>query len=338
MTGRLNDCQGQVSEKGVGLQRVSFGTTKVLYILGLYRSGTTLLGNLLGQLEGFGHVGELRATWREIRLDSNQCGCGLSLRQCDLWRTVIAATFRDERTVLPASLEMEKLQASTLGGVHTWSKVAPLLLRRPGQLSPSEPLGRYGQGMVRLYQTIADVSGARVIVDSSKEPTDAALLRLLPQISPYFVHIVRDPRGVVYSGLRKNTGRGGEIGSQSWQTAYTALSWTFGNMAAAVVRRAQGPKQSLLLRYEDLMSDPAGSIRAITKLVGEDVAVPDYAGGRALLSANHTVCGNDNRFRIGTVQLTPDLAWRASLHRLDRTLVTALCSPLLGIYHYDLRS
>ena len=40
-------------------------TLKVLFIAGTSRSGSTLLGQLLGQIDGFIHIGELRQLWKK---------------------------------------------------------------------------------------------------------------------------------------------------------------------------------------------------------------------------------------------------------------------------------
>ncbi len=54
----------------------------------------------------------------------------------------------------------------------------------------------------RVYQSLAKLTGARVIVDSSKRPAIGTLLRALPGVSHYVVHLVRDPRAVAYSYKR----------------------------------------------------------------------------------------------------------------------------------------
>ena len=53
-----------------------------------------------------------------------------------------------------------------------------------------------------FYHDLARVTGASVIVDSSKSPALAALLTQVPGIELHVVHLVRDLRGVVSSGRR----------------------------------------------------------------------------------------------------------------------------------------
>ena len=56
--------------------------------------------------------------------------------------------------------------------------------------------------------------------------------------------------------------------------------------------------------------------------------------GSVVLSASHTVAGNPMRFRTGPTKLRRDDAWRQSLPRGRRVLVSALTGPLLARYGY----
>src|SRR5262249_3535464 len=200
------------------------------------------------------------------------------------------------------------------------------------------PLARYADGLARLYRAIATETGAQVIVDSSKEPADAALLLMMREVDPAFVQIVRDPRGMVYSILRVQAGGEPVAGSRWRQSAYAAFSWSAGNLAGAAVRRAAGPGRSALLRYEDFVMAPADAVAALAELAGRPARLatsPDPAQARTVtMHPTHTVGGNDNRCRTGRVQLREDTEWRSRLHRIDRAAVTTVCSPLMAHYGY----
>src|SRR5918995_1530890 len=49
---------------------------KVLYVAGLGRSGSTILANTLGQVEGFFSGGELNFIWKHALIENRLCGCG----------------------------------------------------------------------------------------------------------------------------------------------------------------------------------------------------------------------------------------------------------------------
>src|SRR5439155_13251896 len=53
-------------------------------------SGSTILGNLLGELEGFFHAGELRRLWGEALPSGAPCGCGAPIGDCPVWSKVLA--------------------------------------------------------------------------------------------------------------------------------------------------------------------------------------------------------------------------------------------------------
>src|SRR5262249_61127330 len=95
--------------------------------------------------------------------------------------------------------EMSGPEREPLHASHTGPRVGGVPRPRRNGLPASGPLARSAEGLARLYRGIASQTGAQVIVDSSKEPTDAALLLLMPEVEPVFVQIVRDPRGMVYS-------------------------------------------------------------------------------------------------------------------------------------------
>src|SRR3954452_12149224 len=63
--------------------------TRVLSIVGPGRSGTTILGNILGEVEGVTNAGELRWLWRRGLMERRPCGCGLPPAECPRWSAVL---------------------------------------------------------------------------------------------------------------------------------------------------------------------------------------------------------------------------------------------------------
>ncbi|HUL25807.1 MAG TPA: sulfotransferase [Streptosporangiaceae bacterium] len=319
---------------------MSVSNLRVLYVMGIYHSGTTVLSNLVGQLDGYFAVGELRTLWPKLTRTHYRCGCGELLQQCPVWSPILASACGEGEERVALARDMWRYQREALHEYHTWLRVGGVLRHRRKGLPPGGALSRYAEGMTRLYRAIASQTGAKVIVDSSKEPTDAAMLLLMPEISPAFVQIVRDPRGLVYSLLRVQAGGEPVAGSRWRQSAYAALSWSAGNLAGAAVRRAAGPGRSALLRYEDFVRQPQDSVAALADLAGRPARLAAQAGptepGTVTIGPTHTVGGNNNRFRTGPVQLREDTEWRSRLHRIDRAAVTTMCSPLMAHYGYRL--
>jgi hypothetical protein len=186
--------------------------------------------------------------------------------------------------------------------------------------------------MAEVYHATAELTGARVIVETNKIPGETALLPRLPGVSPYYVHLVRDPRAVADSWSRPKDYA--HVMSAAKSTAY----WHGFNVAAsAVVRRY--PERSLLLRYEDFIAEPAATVDALLRLCGLDGAGnPVRDDGTVELRTNHTVTGNPDRFRVGhTVLRGRDDAWRSGLSARAKLTVLALASPQLSKYGYGYR-
>jgi Sulfotransferase family len=279
-------------------------------------------------------VGELRTVWRKLTAPGARCGCGEQLVACPVWSGIIRSALGEPWAAL--ARETWHCQREAVGELHTWLRV-PFLLRRRGHTPPAGTrLARYAESLARLYRAIAEETGAEVIVDSSKEPSDAALLLCMPGINAAFAHIVRDPRGTVYSIVRHRAGGQPVLGSRLRQSTYAALSWQAGNLAATAVRRAAGPSRSMLLRHEDFAAHPGQAVQALTQLAGRPAQPSLLPSGTVNLQPTHTVGGNPNRFRTGPVKISVDAGWRSRMHPRDQAAVTTICAPLMAHYGYRL--
>ena len=65
---------------------------KVLYIAGLGRSGSTILQNVLGELESFFPGGEICSIGQRY-VQKRLCGCKKPLAECDVWKRVLNRAF-----------------------------------------------------------------------------------------------------------------------------------------------------------------------------------------------------------------------------------------------------
>lgn len=311
---------------------------RVLYVLGIYHSGTTLLSNLLGQLEGFFCVGELRSVWRKSIVPNTRCGCGLPMAECQIWNPILQSVLGERQDWEALARKVWQWQREAVHELHTWRHVPRLLRQRSRGLPEGTPLANYAKELAGMYRAIAAETGATVIVDSSKEPTDAALLLMMPEVDVTFVQIVRDPRGTANSILRFADGQPATQ-RRLVKSAYAALSWSAGNMAGSAVRRAVAPSRSMLVRYEDFVSHPADTVHALAELAGHPARLAAHPQPDTVyLDTVHTVGGNNNRFRTGEIRLSEETTWRSQLHPLNRAAVTVMCAPLMARYGYQLVS
>ena len=311
------------------------GEIVVLYVMGYGRSGSTIIGNILGEIPGFVHVGELRSLWTLGLLGRRVCGCGAPIKDCPFWEEVLAAAFGapDERPD-PATVSQWQREA-----VRLRNTMALLNLKR-GQEMDSAALEGFADVGRQLYRAVGKVSRASVIVDTSKHIPDAALLHLLPEVQPYFLHLVRDPRAVAFSWQREMASPGeGRASQMPRHGAFrSARSWMFTNLGAELIRRRSPSDRSMMIRYEDFAASPQVTIDRILSLIGHGpVGAPFVDPTTVELRPNHTAGGNPARLTTGRVKIRLDEDWQTSQSRADRVLTTTITLPLLWRYRYPLR-
>ncbi|RAY11395.1 sulfotransferase [Actinomadura craniellae] len=296
--------------------------TVVLHVTGAGRSGSTLLGGLLGQIDGFFNVGEAGYLWERGLAAGGDCGCGAPVRHCPVWRDVLARAYGGPDA--PETEALRRLHARTSRGRAV--QALSITGRLPGEraaVAAAAPLGR-------LYPAVAEVTGARVIIDTTKPATYGRLLSRLPGLDLRYVHLVRDPRAVAWSWLRVKESRETMV---TRPPVTSALLWRAGNLAAARLWSGDADRY-LLVRYEDLIAEPEPWLRRIAGLAGAASAALPVTGRVGTLAPTHTVAGNTDRHRSGRIELRLDDEWRRAMPAAQRRLVAAATSPVRQRYGY----
>jgi hypothetical protein len=307
------------------------GKTKVLYVAGFGRSGSTLLGNVLGQVDGFVSVGELRSIWEYGLVQNKVCGCGAPFEKCEMWQPIIDEAFGGMGGVDPR--KMIQLRESWARTKHI-----PLMLTPPSRQLIKQRLAEYLDALERLYSAVLTTTGSRVVVDTSKFPSYGFVLGMVPFVDLHVVHLVRDPRAVAYSWLRKRLHPDPENPEYMPQRSPVGSSvrWMTRNLATEALWR-RSPQRRLLLRYEDFVAEPRKAIEQVMKLVGEEKAPRPHLGEDEVeLGVNHNVWGNPSRFQTGKVEIRPDKEWAYRMKPGDKRLISSLTFPLLVRYGYPL--
>jgi sulfotransferase family protein len=326
-SGESIDLQAEAS----GRQGAAEEPVRVLYIGGLGRSGSTLLDRMLGQIPGFFSGGEIRDLWQRSLKENLLCGCGEPFRTCPVWKEIGRQAYGgwdnidpDEVLALMRSVDRHAL--------------LPLLVK-PGLWPPfARKLERYTAILAPLFRAIRDVGGGATIIDSSKAPSTAFLLRHVPGIRLSAVHLVRDSRGVAYSWTKKIArpdAPGREMYMHRFQPPRIAFRWMTRNVMMEMLGRMGVPE--VRVRYETLIREPKEELARVLDGLSEPLEQRDLSfisDGNVSLRPNHTVMGNPMRMDHGRVQLRIDEQWRTAMARKYRGIVTVLTKPLLRRYGY----
>jgi hypothetical protein len=303
----------------------------VLFVGGFGRSGSSLLDRAMGGLPGFASLGEVKYLWTRGLIGNELCGCGEPFRACPFWTAVGERGFGGWDRVDVAEVIAGLARADR-------HRYVPALMFRGPRTAFGRDLARTTGVLSRLYAAIRDVADARVLVDSSVDPSTALLLRRVPDLDLHVAHLVRDSRGVARSWAKRIV-RPEVVGETSYMHAYrpasTAVRWDVDNGLYEWIRRSGVPTERV--RYEDFVSAPRTTIAALARLLDEPASDDDlrFAGdGWIELDTDHTVAGNPMRFRTGRIELRLDDEWRTGMPVASRFAVSALSWPLLRRYGY----
>ncbi|MFI1831244.1 sulfotransferase [Streptomyces sp. NPDC020412] len=305
---------------------------RVLYITGWMRSGSTLLGNLLNELPGVRHVGELHYLWRNGVLGTgtnSTCGCGAAVRDCPLWSDVLAAfaaTTPEAAAPEAIARHLTMRQRALLRTRHTRTRLAEAL----GTAAPAPGVEELTGHTARIYRLLAERGADRLIVDGSKYPAEAAALLGRTDLDVRVLHIVRDPRATALSYRR------GKEYIDPMSPARSTGYWTAFNLASELIGEAAAGRY-LRIRHEDLSRAPGRTVTEVLGFAGLDDDSPVDDSGTVELGVNHTVTGNPDRLRRGTTTIRPDERWRTELGARDLVAATGIAAPLLARYRYPLR-
>ena len=273
-------------------------------------------------------IGELVHLWTRGLRDNELCGCGEPLGECSFWKSVGEVAFGgwDELDLD----EMMRLQHAVDRNRYVPLMISPVLP------SYRRDLDNYTGVLSRIYRAISEVSGAPVVVDSTKHVSYAYLLRRVPGIDVRVAHLVRESQGVAHSWaktVRRPEASDSHDEMPRYTPTRTSAKWLMYNAALHGLSLLKTPRH--LVRYEDVITNPRTHITELLELADLTPGNLNHLGDSWVeLGQTHTVAGNPSRFKQGRVDLALDRAWRHDMDNSDKRLVTALTWPLSKAYGY----
>ncbi len=320
---------------GSGVVQISFRPLRqdrgmkptVLYIAGLGRSGSTLLADILNSVPGVVSVGELPTFWQHGWRDDWRCNDGTRFSSAPVWQAVL----RDWALTHP---DLPPDRALALAN-RVWRRRHGLaaLSRCPPRHWPKD-LRLYRGMFETIYGSLAQHTGARVLVDSGKVPFHAALLAGSDRVAFRLLRLTRDPRAVSHSRRRHkrnlNTGGAGTDWMMRQSGLRLGLRWVWTDLQ---MRMIQTQTPVLTLRYEDLVADPHRAVLPLLRsldLSPSQGFLADLAARQYCRVPSIAFAGNPDRFRLGQVAIAADDAWRSApktAHHLCADLVTRPFRP-----------
>jgi hypothetical protein len=280
-----------------------------LYIASTAYSGSTLLATLLASHPAVATVGGVSSARRHDHMDGFQCSCGRVIGECPFWRQVVFAMrqrgyddfrlddFRVgfDRDAGPAS----RMLVGSLGFGPLEDARDAIAAAWPAHRRRMRAIAGRSEAVARL---VLEITGAHVFVDTSKERMRARYLLPNLEMDGRAIHLVRDPRGVVDSVLRRGRADGdAAAAARRWARTHGAILRALDHLPY---------DRRLLVRYEDLCLDPRAELDRVYRFLGLDPSAasePTVPG-----PGGQHVLGNKRRLTgIGEIRL--DERWRSNL-------------------------
>lgn len=302
-------------------------TPDLAYILAVSFSGSTLLAMLLGSQPEAITVGEMRALTHSDP-ETYLCSCGEHIRKCSFWSEVSRRMARrgiPDFDITQAQLSVHDVDNPYLRRLLKPLPRGPLLETvRNAALALSPAWKPHLRNVHRrngvLVDVLREITGTRLVVDSSKIATHLKFLLKSSDLKIKVIWLVRDGRAVANSMLRHGTST----------MAEAAISWRRNNEAAELVLAGLPASQWLHVVYEELCREPEQTLRAICRFLDMDArqVVLDFR------SRQQHVLGNDMRLKSGS-DIRLDERWRTDLTREDLAAFENVAGELNRKYGYQ---
>jgi hypothetical protein len=294
-------------------------TTRVIYVLGTGRCGSTVLDLVLGSAPGVVSVGELWYLPTVLRVSTGElagfpallalepvapgspkllCSCGQAVVDCPVWTAV-----RRE------ALAGDRLAELDVGNRH-YEGFFSMPIAGAGWAFHTRSFDRHLDLMAGVAHAISSETGNATIVDSSKFPWRAWLYPLLRRrdVDVKFVHLVRNGETFLKSiedHFDPNEPVSPPPPWPRWAlTLFYGAQWVHTNLLSSMFGFFF-PDRYILVKFEDLSADPVTTLRSLARFLDLDVSevLRRVEQGLPLLSG-HVVLGNRSKS-------TPVLRWSA---------------------------
>lgn len=307
--------------------------TNLAYILAASYSGSTLLAMLLGSQPEATTVGEMRAPTVD-KPDTYLCSCGEHIKKCPFWREV---SERMAKHGIPgfdipnAQLSIHDAKSASLRRVIDPLPRGPLLEAvrsialavSPEWRGHLRTIHQRNSALVKVFQ---EITGAKVVVDSSKIALHLRYLLKAPELKIKVIWMVRDGRAVSTSML----GHGTKRDTRAESVAAAAESWRRNNEANERVLADLPQSQWLFLQYEELCRKPEATLRNLCEFLGmstNEITLNFRARTQHVL-------GNDMRLKSGS-DIRLDERWKTALSKEDLAVFEQVAGDLNRKYGYE---
>jgi hypothetical protein len=290
-------------------------------------SGATLLAMLLGAHPDIATIGEISGLIGRHTPETYLCSCGQIIKECSFWQGVAIAMANRGFTVDAGHFNMEyrlngpyMLQRLRQGSAR--HKIIDdirdkILFSIPGQRRQLQTITARN---VAFVESVLEITGERVFIDSAKDRLRPKALRRLALLDVGIIHLVRRVEGVVASQLRR--GRGPDVGK-------LAQDWVKRHHRVEVNLKSWPVTQFIQVRYEDICQRTEAELTRLYTFCGVN---PDVKAINFHVTQH--IVGNPMRLQPLT-EIKLDERWREELTAEQLQIINRVAGDIKQRYGYD---
>ena len=241
---------------------------------------------MLGGLDGCFAAGELDQIPPVPDQGTLPCSCGAYLLDCPCWGPVLRIWNARYGT---------KLESDWRSIQEKFARYRHLPRIMSSQFVRGHMHARWLRVHRTLHDSIAEVTDAAWVIDSSKRLGRAMAVASDPQAC--FIHLRRDPRGVVASlmePIARNQSEG-VARSLSGMTLNEAIkAWLQAERRVQRIARFIGSERLIQLDFDQLLAEPNATLKVLSKFIGTQAPAADKTCRE--INMSHVASGN--RLRI----------------------------------------
>lgn len=237
------------------------GTPKIIFIMGMARSGTTILEILLANNDHVVGAGEITHSVSPVSYRHAECSCGNLQSECDIWKQV-------EEDISGCELETGfKLLRSTESHQRFFLNFFKMV--------KGEDIAKYQMFNFRVFRALGK-SGFTTVIDSSKYATRALLLHRFFGDTVHVVCITRSAKGIISAFKKRDL-------EQPPKSLLAVFFYYLYTLTCFWFCRLELQGAMTFLTYEKLKRDPVSAL----------LEVQDGAGINLVRSRNTLNAGGD---------------------------------------------
>ncbi|MEP1765211.1 MAG: hypothetical protein ABJJ53_00945 [Sulfitobacter sp.] len=294
--------------------------TNLIYIVGSGRSGSTVIERVLNSAPQVLAVGEIHALWR-LPLENLLCSCGETVPDCPFW----VETLKSASIGVAELSRLSELENSVVRNKYLIRKRFDLTALR------SDPeVNEFNHLQGRLFDAARAVSGAKILLDSSKAGPRAWVLAA--GFDPVFLHAFRSAEDVIASWRRPKFEPSTQTPMKKPPISEAALDWIKVEQSARSLAKVAEVRR---VSYQHFANAPREALsQALNPSFPGLVGAADWVGENAIQPAQeyHSVLGNPDRFDKGVIQIRPQRAAASHFSTLENVAIRSVGRALEAVY------